>query len=308
MDKTVKWLKKHDNYLILTHTLPDGDAIGSAAALCAGLRLLGKRAFVAGNPGIIKRYVPYVKDYLAPEGYVYENAIAVDSASRARIPKEWENTQLGLSIDHHTGYIPFAEVNLLDEEAAACGEIIYHLLLSLDIILTKEIALLLYVALSTDTGCYRYANTTARTHEITAALMRTGIDINPVNWVMFEQKSRARLQLEAHVYADMRFYMDGALAVATVGCDFIASISADEDDLDALSSLPRKIEGVEIGVLLRETEEGVKLSIRTSQDYRADLIAAKLGGGGHRRAAGATVKLSLEQALEQIIKAVSDAQ
>lgn len=312
MNDILFWLKRHDQYLILTHARPDGDTLGSAAALCEGLRHLGKTAYVLENPETTERYIPFVKDYYAPEDYVWSNVIAVDAATRQRLPEAWRKMQIDLSIDHHLAHLGFAPLRYVDSYSAACGEIIYKMLVALGVSITPELAMPLYVSIATDTGCFRFSNTTARTHEITTVLLGTGIDVSMVNWILFDQKTRARIRLEAMIYDTMRFYMDDQVAMGVVEKDMVREAGATEDDLDSISVLPRRVAGVEIGMLLREearlSETGspiYKVSLRTSAKYRADLIAGYLGGGGHARAAGVTVEGTLEETVNALMKAVN---
>ncbi|MCL2030746.1 MAG: DHH family phosphoesterase [Oscillospiraceae bacterium] len=314
MNEIVSWLQANDKFLVITHERPDGDALGSAAALCEGLRSLGKTACAAENPDTTGRYIPYIRDYYAPAGYAFERVIAVDTPTRARLQRESRELPVDAAIDHHIAAgEPLAPLQWVETERAACGEMVYDILLALGAPLTAETALPLYLSLATDTGCFRHSNTTARTHEIAAALLRTGIDVTQLNMVMFSQKTRARLKIESQIYGEMRFHMDGKLALALLRLDDIRRAGAVEDDLDTLAALPRYVQGVEIGLLLREEEpdrDGTpvfKLSVRTSRDWRADRIAARFGGGGHARAAGASVRLPAEAAERALLEAVREA-
>lgn len=308
MNDILYWLKEHNHYLILTHARPDGDTLGSAAALCEGLRHLGKTAYVQENPETTERYIPFVKNLYPPEGFAWKNVIAVDAASRQRLPEAHREIQVDFAIDHHLAHIDFAPLRYIDAGSAACGEIVYQILSGLGVPMTPEIAMPLYVSIATDTGCFRFSNTTARTHEITAELLKTGIDVSPVNWVLFDQKTRPRLQVEARIYETMRFYREDTLAMGILDRAIIRETGATEDDLDSLSALPRRVAGVEIGVLLHERsvapQPQYKISIRTSKQYRADLIAGHLGGGGHARAAGATVDATLDEVILAVLEAV----
>ena len=195
--ETAALLRTFDNVLILTHVRPDGDTVGCAAALCAGLRALGKTAYLLPNPELTKNSEPYFLPYAAPEGFIPGAVVSTDVATTALLPENarcWIGA-IDLAIDHHPSFEHFGKANIVRPEAAACGELIYDILAALGPI-TAEIALPLYVAVSTDTGCFAYANTTPRTHQVAAALMDTGIDYRTVNKVFFRTKSRKRMQLE----------------------------------------------------------------------------------------------------------------
>ncbi|MCL1806535.1 MAG: bifunctional oligoribonuclease/PAP phosphatase NrnA [Oscillospiraceae bacterium] len=289
MNDVVNFLKKHNNFLLLTHRRPDGDTLGSAAALCAGLRSLGKTAYLWPNPEITGRYVPYTKPYFAPEDYRPDAAVAVDIASKSLIPEQWK-IPVHLRIDHHPDAGRdelFAELNYTDPSAAACGEVIQELLETLGVTLTKEIAAALYVAIATDTGCFRYSNTTAKTHRLTAKLMETGISAYAVNNEIFA-KSKERLAVEAAVAANIHYCAGGRAAVAYLS--LADRGGAAEDDLENLAGLPQGIKGVEVALLLREEKDGWRVSCRSKEPYAANKICGVFGGGGHDRAAGAEIE------------------
>ena len=180
--QTAALLRTFDNILILTHVRPDGDTVGCAAALCAGLRSLGKAAFLLPNPELTDTTAPYFRPYEAPEGFTPDKVVSTDIATVGLFPENARPyaERVDLAIDHHPSFESFGRENIVRPEAAACGELIYDILSDLGPI-TPEMALPLYVAVSTDTGCFAYANTTAQTHAVAAALLRTGIDYQTVN-------------------------------------------------------------------------------------------------------------------------------
>ena len=187
-----------DRLLLLTHVRPDGDTVGSAAALCRALRDLGKTAYLLPNPELTATYAPYAAPYTAPEGFVPDRVVSVDIAALSLLPENARpyGERIDLAIDHHPSQGFFARETCLEADSAACGEIVYDIITRLTPV-TPDIALPLYVAVSTDTGCFVYSNTTARTHRIAAALMDCGIDAAPVNKALFRTTSRTRLAMEA---------------------------------------------------------------------------------------------------------------
>ncbi len=302
MKNTADFLRTRDDYIILTHARPDGDTTGCAAALCAGLRALGKSACIARNPDFTARYEPYVSSYLAPEAYEYKTAVSVDIASRDLLPKLFKDMPVDLKIDHHPRGESFAERELVMPEKAACGEIIAGLLDELGVVLTEEVALSIYLAIATDTGCFRYRNTTADTMRLAARCLDTGMDKTPIIENFFSTKTRSRLSVEATMLSGMEYYDCGRLAIAVLTKDMIASSGAGEDDLENLSAIPKQVFGVMTGVLIREEEDGCKLSIRTAPPYKANDICAEFGGGGHAQAGGARVDMSVDQAREKLLR------
>lgn len=298
-------LRQMNNVLLLTHVRPDGDTIGSAAALCQALRDMGKTAYLLYNPEITDTYAPYAEPYWASEGFVPEHIVSADIAALNLLP---DNTaayasRVELTIDHHGSQEFFAAETCLDADAAACGEIIYRVIRELTAV-TPAIALLLYVAISTDTGCFVYANTTADTHRIAAELLETGIDVGPVNKVLFRTKSKTRLAMEARMVADMELYDGDRVVVMSIPLSLRQELHATEADIEELSSLAALVEGTDCGITLRELKPGrVKLSLRTGPRVDACAVCQRLGGGGHTAAAGATVDGTLEDAKALILKA-----
>ena len=301
------WLRAHDRYLILTHKRPDGDTIGCAAALCRGLRGLGKTAHICPGTGETHLFTPYLEGLLAPEDYQPDTVVSVDIAARGLFTKSgepWLERGVDLAIDHHPSQEFFAKETCLDAGRAACGEIIYEILNELGQVNT-ETAVPLYVAVSTDTGCFQYGNTTADTHRVAAALMATGMDVFPLNKRHFRTKTWARLQVERLIVERMHRYEDGKIAVAPVSLSLMDEAGATEEDMEDIAAFLGQIEGVETSVTIRELEDGAcKLSVRTSGGLNATKVCALLGGGGHAAAAGCTVGGTLEQAESAILDAI----
>ena len=301
------WLNAHDRYLILTHKRPDGDTIGCAAALCRGLRNLGKTAHICPGTEETHLFTPYLEGLLAPQDYMPDTVVSVDIAARSLFTKSgqpWLERGIDLAIDHHPSQEFFAKETCLAASRAACGEILYEILRELGQVNT-ETAVPLYVAVSTDTGCFQYSNTTAETHRVAAALMATGMDVFPLNKRHFRTKTWARLQVERLLVERMHRYEDGKIAVAPVSLSLMDEAGATEEDMEDIAAFLGQIEGVETSVTIRELEGGAcKLSVRTSGGLNATRVCALLGGGGHAAAAGCTVSGTLEEAEEQILDAI----
>ena len=298
-------LRQMDNVLLLTHVRPDGDTIGSAAALCQTLRDMGKTAYLLYNPEITDTYAPYAAPYWAAESFVPEHIVSADIAALGLLPDNAAAyaSRVELAIDHHGSQEFFAAETCLDADAAACGEIVCRVIRELTAV-TPAIAMLLYVAISTDTGCFVYANTTADTHRIAAELLETGIDVGPVNKVLFRTKSKTRLAMEARMVADMELYDGDRVVVMSIPLSLRRELHATEADIEELSSLAALVEGTDCGITLRELKPGkVKLSLRTGPRVDACAVCQRLGGGGHKAAAGATVDGTLEDAKALILQA-----
>ena len=196
--EAAEFLNTHDHYLILTHVRPDGDTIGCAAGLCRALRLAGKQAYVLENPEATSLFTPYLEGLLAPQGYEPETVVAVDMAARGLFPDNAKQylERVDLAIDHHPSQEFFAKETCLEADKAACGEILWEIAQDLGV-MDETIATPLYVAVSTDTGCFVYANTTPHTHRVAAGLMEQGIDFKRLNKKHFRTKSVARMRLES---------------------------------------------------------------------------------------------------------------
>ncbi len=298
-------LKLHDNYLILTHRRPDGDTVGSAAALCLALRKIGKTAYLFENTEMPRRLSDYFNPYKAPQDYAYENTISVDIPAYAQMGEaEIFRGKLDFVIDHHTSNIMSAKKGkLVERSAAATGEIVYYLIKALDVSIDKEIAELLYISISTDTGCFKYSNTTAETHAIASDLISIGVNLEYINSEFFEKKRLARFEMERLVYSDLQFYCDGKIAAIYVSLEMREKTGATEDDIDDFSAIPRQIEGVEAGISLYEQSDGaMKVSLRTTSKVDAAKVCAAFSGGGHPRAGGCTINAGHKEAASLMVK------
>ena len=290
--ETAAFLREHDNYCILTHRRPDGDSIGSSAALCLGLRAMGKAAWLLRNAQFTPRFDAVLEGLLCEEAPGEATLVSVDVAAPELLPigREALAGQVQLVIDHHARSSVPAEARLVEADRAACGEIVFGLLELLGVSLTARMAQALYIAVSTDTGCFQYSNTTADTLRIAAACKDAGADTYAVNQVFFGTKSFARLKLEARLTESAEFYADGRVALVELPQAWLDELGASEDDVDSIAGFARAIEGVELGITVRDVENGNgKLSLRTSGRYDACRLCQELGGGGHAAAAGATV-------------------
>ena len=301
-----KYLQEKNGYLILTHRNPDGDTAGSAAALCSALRRSGKTAYLYRNADFTDKLNAYVGKFAAPEGYLPECVIAVDIAEKSLFPRGFEENA-DLCIDHHPSNTMYAVETLLEANRAACGEIILKLLKSMKIKPTAEEATLLYMAVSTDTGCFKYSNTSAETFAAAAELLKAGADNKGVNLAFFSKISAAKMKLEGLIYSGMRFFRDGEVAVAVVTQDMVAQCGAGEDDMDDIASLAARAEKAKISITVREKEKNTsRVSVRTSDGINASKICEVFGGGGHAAAAGCTIDAEPERAARMLMEVIDE--
>jgi len=308
VEEAARWLKERDDFLILTHRRPDGDAVGCAVALCLGLRSLGKTAWIRKNPQFTDRYADRLAGLVTEQVSDTAVIVAVDMATEALMLYGGEQFlgKTQLCLDHHPSNTFYAAETLLQTECGGCGELIWDLLEAMEVEISKDMAEAVYIAVSTDTGCFRFSNTTARTLHTAAKTVEHGADIAPINRLFFEIKSRGRLQLEARIMANMEFFADGKVAVCCLPQAWVEELEVTEDDMDSISGFPRTIDGVMVSVLVRDSEPGkAKMSVRAAPGYDASAYCARLGGGGHKTAAGVVVRGTLEDgknAMLQVLK------
>ena len=306
IQETAALLQTMDRVLLLTHIRPDGDTIGSAAALCQALRDMGKTAYLLPNAGTTETYKPYAEGYWGAEDFKPDYVVSVDIAALSLLPENAKKYAgcIHLAIDHHPSNEGFAPHLCVMPEMAACGEIIYEIVHLLTPV-TKEIALPLYVAVSTDTGCFVYANTSAHTHRVAAALLETGIDVAGVNKALFRTKSRTRLAMEAWMAEWAEYYDNDRVVIMQIPRSLCLDYRATEADVEELSSLAALVAGTDCGVTLREREGGRGKSCRrTGPRGNATAGCALLGGGGHAAAAGATISGSMKEAKQAVLQAI----
>ncbi|MDR1001830.1 MAG: bifunctional oligoribonuclease/PAP phosphatase NrnA [Oscillospiraceae bacterium] len=304
---TAEWLLSNDDYLILCHRYPDGDTIGSAFALCRALIALGKNAAVICSDLIPSKYA-YIYDNLNLPVFKEKNIIAVDVADPKLLGmlEEEYGGKVDLCIDHHGSNLKYAKRLLLDPKAAATGEIIYRLIPAMGVSIDKKMAEALFTAIVTDTGCFRYGNTTPETMRIGAELMSMGVDHEAINREMFDTKSRERMAVEQAVLSTLDYWCGGKCAVMYLTDEMIQKTNANEGDLEGLAPMPKRIEGVKIGITLRQGDEGYKVSVRTNPGIDACQICKKFGGGGHTAASGCFIKGTLSSVKEDLHIAISE--
>lgn len=307
LEQVVSLLRGAQDIEILSHHFPDGDTLGCAAALCRALQRMGKRARCTCADPVSEKY-SFLFDGIERQEFPAQFVVSVDVADSKLLGPVLAAKHAGkidLCIDHHGSHQDFAENSYVDSTAAAACEIIYEVICRLGVEPDQVIAQAVYTGITTDTGCFRYSNTTARTHEIAAKVIRTGIDAGDINRRMFETKTRARLEMERSVLDSIAFYFDARCAVMCISRAMIEASGADEGDLDGLSAIPRQIEGVLVGVTMRERKiGGYKVSLRTQPQVNAAKICAEFGGGGHAAAAGCTLEEDFEPARERLLAAI----
>lgn len=306
--KCASLLKEYDNYLILSHRNPDGDTLGSAFALKRTLDLMGKKSFVKCVDPMHHKY-SYLWDGVDNEEFTFDKIIAVDVADKKLLGESFEGMygdNIFLCIDHHMTNKEYSE-NLLLEDRAAAAVVIYEVICELGVEITPEIASCVYTGLATDTGCFMFSNTTPTVHRIAADVMEKGADYTTINRLMFETKSMSYLKLEQMAVSSIESYFDGKCAIMTITRKMFEESGSSSTECDGIAALPRKIEGVKIGVTIRERHDGsYKVSMRTVEPYDAAKICGNFGGGGHHAAAGCEFECPLEEVKVQLLEKISN--
>ncbi len=309
LESAAKTLLSKDKILILTHRSPDGDTIGSGYALAMALRKLGKNVKVDCTDPFPEKY-SYFTDKLEKLEFDEEFVVSVDVADTKLLGEKLSDyaDKIDLCIDHHGSNTKYAKEYYVEASAAAAAQVIAKLIRLMNVEFDKDIANAIYTGITTDTGCFRYTNVTAETHRIAADMIDCGAESGMINRLMFETKSRSRLEIERRVMDSIQFYLDGRCAIAYATIDMMKESGAVDSDMEGVSSLPRQIEGVMAGITLREKNNGkFKVSVRTTDELDASAICANFGGGGHKAAAGCMITGTLNEAIEQIIEVVRQA-
>lgn len=306
LERAVLLLKEKDNITILTHASPDGDTVGGGFALMLALRKLGKSVNIVNNDEYPEN-LSYITSLYEKMNFCEQFVVSVDVADEKLLGEkvlEQYGKKIDLAIDHHATNTLFAKETYVEENSASACEIIYSVLLKLGVEISKEIANCLYTGLSTDTGCFRYSNVTPRTHEIAARLIEKGAEHSFINTKMFETKKLGYFKLQTKCLENMKILHDGKVCIFTVTQKMLSECGCKDSQVDAIVALSRQIEGVKIGVTIKEKENGLfKVSIRTDEDVDAAEICGLFSGGGHKRAAGCSFSCSLEETQKQLEKA-----
>lgn len=297
------FLLAHDNFCIMSHRNPDGDAVGSSAALCLGLRKLGKKAWVLTHPEITDRFSWLVEDLSLNEPEADATMVTVDVATADRLPRAfapWQD-RVQLRIDHHASGEAYAAEELVDGASASCAELIWDVLNLLGVEMDQELANAVYVGLSSDTGCFRYANTTPHSFLTAALCSQAGAQIGRINQELFETNTLSKLRMHAWIIENLHIFGNGKLATVAIPRAVEDLLGVTDDDMDNISSFPRSVKGVCMAATLRQSKYGeTKISVRAIPGYDAAKVCACFGGGGHTGAAGATTRISLEEARKQL--------
>ncbi|MBD5113660.1 MAG: bifunctional oligoribonuclease/PAP phosphatase NrnA [Ruminococcaceae bacterium] len=307
LEQAAEFLLNNDNFLILSHANPDGDTEGCAYALCGALQRIGKKARTACADPLSERF-SYMKEAVEEQAFEEKTIVSVDVADKSLLGdlEEKYGDKICLAIDHHVSHRPFAERIFVDDTAAAACEIIFDLVKLLgENTLDEKTAKCLYTGIATDTGCFKFGNTTGVTHEKAGKLMEYGFDAPSLNYLLFDMKTKERIKLERYVFENIEFFAEDKGAIIALSKEILDSV--DVEDVNGISALPRQIQGVEVGIVLKQKKDSWKASLR-SNNVNVQEICGLFGGGGHLRAAGCSFHTDdVNEVKRQIKEAVTDA-
>lgn len=301
-------LKEKNNFVLLPHQYPDGDTLGSAFALCRALQSMGKYAKILCNDNIPDKF-DYIYNCIDIQDFEEKFIVSIDIADPQLLGDNLScyKDKIDLCIDHHASNTNYAKMNFVDPSAAATAEVMADIIKEMNVKIDNKTAECIYTGISTDTGCFKYSNATPKTYRIAADMIELGARSAFINRLMFDTKSKQRVELEKLVLETLEFFCDDKCAVVYVTHDMQVKSGTADDDIEGISSIPRGIKGVQVGVTLREKENGIfKISLRTNDELNASDICKKFGGGGHPAAAGCTIHGGLENAKKSIVEAISD--
>ncbi len=316
--EVVAFLRQRERFLILLHVRPDGDSVGSSLALALGLRKLGKAAVVVRSDDLPLNllFLPGVDQVVSYEELLplpdrYDGAVLIDCGDRERVGPAaplLERAEKVINIDHHVSNGRFGDLNCIDVEAAAAGEIVRAILRDLGVELDPAIATALYTAVVTDTGSFRYENTSAATHELAAELLRHGVEPAEVARRIWEDKPLSSLRLLERALGSLRLDEGGRVAWMSLTREDFARAGARRDESEGIVNYGRSLAGVEVAILfLEEGPDEVKVSLRSHRRVDVSRVAAAFGGGGHARAAGCTLRVPLAEAEARVLALVREA-
>lgn len=300
-------LKSANTIALYPHINADGDAAGSSIALCLALRKLGKEAYI-----VAEEELQYNLQFMDPNlwsqdlepGEKADIAVCVDCGEISRLGnrgKTFESAPFNICIDHHKTSTSFCNLNYIDPGSASTSQLMYYLIKEMEVTIDKEIATCIYAAISTDTGSFKYSNTTEETYLIAADLYKCGISPADIAISLYESDKLSKLKLETLAFETLETLVDGKVAMAYVNEESYAKAGSSSNETDGIVPRLRSIQGVEVAIFLKEIDKNtVKVSMRSKSYVDVARIAQTFSGGGHQRAAGMTLKMPLDQAITKV--------
>ncbi|MBE1423786.1 phosphoesterase RecJ-like protein [Desulfomicrobium macestii] len=305
-------LRDADNFLVLAHVSPDGDALGSMLAMGELLDALGKKVVLFNESGIPRRF-----EWLTPKREILtrlpeeepDNLIVLDCGSAERAGEliaPWLKTKKVFNIDHHLGNPMFGTLNWVEQRASSVGEMVGMLARKLGVPLVGLLGEYVYLALISDTGDFCFNNTRPETLEMAAEILRLGLLPGPFHEQKQSTGKLSQLQMRGTVLQQARLYADGQISLICFTRELFEQTGTGPEDTEGLVNTVLYVNGVQVAISLREEEQGIKFSLRSKSSTNVQTVAFRFGGGGHRNAAGGTLLMDMEQAKATMIQAVTE--
>ena len=300
-------IENSDNIVLIAHINPDGDALGSSLSLYPILKRMGKNVKVFNVTTPLPDYLDFLPNFEKVTNKLpskIDLMISFDCGSFDRLGIE-ERPKFLINIDHHISNTNYGDLNLIEPDAASTSQVVYNILKANGIEIDADSATCIYTALVTDTGSFQYESVNEKVFECAADLVKSGVKPDFVAKMLFQRDRLSRLRFLAKAYDTLELCCDGKVAIVEVTKEMLEATGATKDDTDGVVNSIRNIASVEVGVLLREEDEGIKVSLRSKNYLDVSEIATKFGGGGHIRASGATIKdFDFKRVKEEIIEEI----
>lgn len=311
-ERILRTLEGEPGFLITFHLRPDGDALGAGLGLALWLRGRGAEVRVVSPRGVPAQYrslpgADTVDPSFPPQAP--EILVVLDTPELRRTgiaERSVADARLVMNVDHHPDNAMFGQLNLVDSDASSTALLVYEILSQSEHQIGADVASLLYVGVMTDTGGFRFGNTDARTFGAAAALVDLGANASLLATRVYGEQPLGRLKLLGMVLASAQRALDGRVSVMYLTEDMATATGADGDEIEGLASYGRLLEGVQVALLLREEQSRIRVSLRSNGDADVNLIAGRLGGGGHRAAAGAVLDGPMSRARSVVLAAVEE--
>lgn len=309
-DDITKKIKESNRIAIMSHIMPDGDSIGSSLALCSALKKFGKEVSF-----ILDDSIPKIYKFLEGSGEVrspeenksFDAVIVLDCGDAERLGKSrlYLEDNFVINIDHHISNNNFGNLNLVDANVSATGEIVYRIIKELGIDMDKGISECIYTAIVTDTGQFQYSNTTAVTHRIAGDLINNGVSVPFIFEKIYQNSSKGKVFLMKAALNSLEFYYNDSIACISITTEQMKEANAKDEDSEGIINLVRDIECVEVAVFLKELEPNkIKVGLRSKKVIDVAAIALRFGGGGHVRSAGCMLDETVSEVKEKVIDAI----
>lgn len=308
ISRAIRAIESSEVIALISHVSPDGDNLGSTMAMYLGLKSKYPSKTIIG-----------LKSDKTPENFnfligvdelsYYENQdldllIVLDCGDEDRLGEYsylLEKSSMVINIDHHISNPYFGDINIVDSKAAATGELVYDLLQAMGVSLDKSISEAIYTAISSDTGSFKYTNTSSKTHKIASEILDM-VDTEKINNSLYESRTLEKTNLLFQAYKNLRFSNNKTIAYTYINEESLKETGATMEDSDGIVEFIRSIDGVELALLFKEKSNEVKVSMRSKSYIDVSEISQSIGGGGHKRAAGASLKLSLEESINLVLR------